>query len=40
MNLLLFLILPTFIAGLIQGVTGFGAGIVMMMFLPFFLSSH
>lgn len=36
MDVLLFLILPTFIAGLIQGVTGFGAGIVMMMFLPFF----
>ncbi|MGN1181440.1 MAG: sulfite exporter TauE/SafE family protein [Faecalibacillus sp.] len=29
-----YIFLPAFVAGIIQGVTGFGAGVVMMMFLP------
>lgn len=34
MTFLTYIFLPPLIAGIIQGVTGFGAGIVMMMFLP------
>lgn len=33
-NFAIYIFLPALIAGLIQGVTGFGAGIIMMMFLP------
>lgn len=34
MEKLLLVLIPAVCAGLIQGVTGFGAGIVMMIFLP------
>lgn len=34
MELITYILLPAFVAGIIQGVTGFGAGVVMMMFLP------
>lgn len=34
----LLIVLITFLAGIVQGVTGFGAGIVMMMILPTFFS--
>lgn len=34
MTFLTYIFLPALIAGIVQGVTGFGAGIVMMMFLP------
>lgn len=34
MEMIGYILLPAFVAGIIQGVTGFGAGVVMMMFLP------
>lgn len=34
MTFLTYIFLPALIAGIVQGVTGFGAGIVMLMFLP------
>jgi uncharacterized membrane protein YfcA len=34
MEFITYIFLPAFVAGIIQGVTGFGAGVVMMMFLP------
>lgn len=33
----LWLVLPGLLAGFVQGVTGFGSGIILMIFLPFFL---
>ncbi len=38
MDLMLMIGLPAFCAGLVQGVTGFGAGIVMMMVFPYLFS--
>lgn len=35
MELFCYVFLPALAGGLIQGVTGFGAGVIMMMFLPF-----
>lgn len=35
MELFLMICVPAFLAGIVQGVTGFGAGIVMMMVFPF-----
>lgn len=37
MEYVLFSVLPAFAGGIIQGVTGFGAGIIMMIFLPLLL---
>ena len=37
MEMIGYILLPAFVAGIIQGVTGFGAGVVMMMFLPLVL---
>lgn len=34
MDFICYIFLSAFVAGIIQGVTGFGAGVVMMMFLP------
>ncbi len=34
MKQLLYVLIPALMAGLIQGTTGFGSGIVMMIFLP------
>ncbi len=34
MELFIYTLLPALVAGIVQGVTGFGAGVVMMMFLP------
>lgn len=34
MEVITYIFLPAFVAGIIQGVTGFGAGVIMMMFLP------
>ena len=38
MEMIGYILLPAFVAGIIQGVSGFGAGVVMMMFLPLQLS--
>ncbi len=35
MELFLMICIPAFFAGIVQGITGFGAGIVMMMVFPF-----
>ena len=34
MEFVYYIFLPALAGGIIQGVTGFGAGVVMMMFLP------
>ncbi|MFV0395700.1 MAG: sulfite exporter TauE/SafE family protein [Coprobacillaceae bacterium] len=34
MSLVIFIMLPAIVAGIVHGVTGFGAGIIIMMFLP------
>src|SRR5690625_7791473 len=34
MGSILFVLLPALLAGLVQGITGFGSGIVLMIFLP------
>lgn len=38
--MVLFIMLSAFLSGLVQAITGFGGAIVMMMFLPIFLSMN
>jgi len=40
MNIFAVIMLGAFLAGLVQAITGFGGAIVMMMFLPMFLSMN
>ncbi len=34
------ILLISLLAGLLQGITGFGSGIVLMMYLPYVLFNH
>lgn len=40
MNMIIVIMLCAFLSGLVQAITGFGGAVVMMMFLPLFLSMN